>query len=198
MCQSRLAPIQRRALSWRAAFILFLVALVPLTPILAQVQGDQSMAVAGAAPGGVDIALHPVSHPALIPPSTGENLQFSRQWQVLFLLEGTGVTDQDPCTVGRTDANEEETGTLWFILGLLTGPCGVGAAYLVSPSPLQERLMGKSKPFVSAYAECYGDVARDIHTKWAWIGFGTLVGMLLVVALLALVSFGPGNGKIGD
>jgi hypothetical protein len=38
---------------------------------------------------------------------------------------------------------------------------------------------------------CYIEEAKSIHTKWAWIGFGTALVVLLIVYAVLLLNNKP-------
>jgi hypothetical protein len=191
--------LQRRP--WHVAFTLFLAVLLPLAPVLAQAQEEGAAAHGGcwregngagrtrAGTGDADSAT--ALDRAEVFAALFERMQNDRTTQILFLLEGLSVPEEDPCRRGTLDADREHGGTLWFVLGLLTGPWGVGAAYIVSPSPSNEAVQGKSSSFATAYTACYKNAARGVHTKWAWIGFGTFV-LLWCVAVGIIYLLGAG------
>ena len=156
---------------------------MPLTPLLAQVQEDQ-------------VASRSRSAAQQIPsPIVQQNL--SHATLAMFLMEGVGVPKADACEDGQHDASDEQSGVLWFILGFVTMPYGIVAAYVISPSPTESKLKGKTASYISAYTDCYKDTARGIHTKWAWIGCGTVFALAMIV-VLAVMFLSPHTGKLGD
>ncbi len=167
---------------WRFSFVLFLSSLMPLTPLLGQIQEDALVSSVGA-------DLPKETHPS--PP-----LFHSRTELAMFLLYGSAPPKGDACSNGTRDAEAETGGTLWFILGMFTMPYGVAAAYLVSPSPSPEKIAGKSSSYIVSYTDCYKSTAKGIHVKWAWIGFGTAV--VLVLILFIAVYATSHTGKLGD
>jgi hypothetical protein len=64
-----------------------------------------------------------------------------------LLLTAPGQAQEqqgNDCAQGKTDGKSDAKGSaLWFFAGLGCGLFGVGAAYLVEPSPPPEALMGK-------------------------------------------------------
>ncbi|MCK4544124.1 hypothetical protein KAU43_01170 [candidate division WOR-3 bacterium] len=68
------------------------------------------------------------------------------------------------------DANADVNGALWFGAGCLFGILGVGAAYIIEPTPGASRLIGKSSQYVAVYTDEYKRVGKSIQTKQAVIG----------------------------
>jgi hypothetical protein len=95
----------------------------------------------------------------------------------------------DACMQAQVDAERDVNTTLWFFAGCLFGIFGVGAAYLLEPSPSAVSLVGKSADYVAVYTDCYKDKGRSIQTNKALIGCLTWAGVNLVAwtiyALLA-------------
>ena len=93
------------------------------------------------------------------------------------------------CTDAKLDAQKDINTTLWMGAGCLFGLLGIGAAYVLEPSPPASRLLGKSSDYVAIYTDCYKDEGRNIQTKAAVKG--CVVGALAEVALyLALIAAG--------
>lgn len=90
----------------------------------------------------------------------------------------------DPCVQGRIDAEREVDTPLWFAAGCLFGILGIGAAYVLEPSPSAMGLVGKSADYVAVYTECYQDKGRSEQTRKAFLG------CLAGVALDALIGVG--------
>jgi len=87
---------------------------------------------------------------------------------------------QDACTQAKMDAQADTNKTMWMLGGCLFGLLGVGAAYVLEPSPPASRLVGKPSEYVAYYTDCYRDEAKRIRTKGAWLG--CVVGSVLSVA----------------
>ena len=68
------------------------------------------------------------------------------------------------------DARADTNGFLWFGAGCLFHLLGVGAAYVIKPSPRASVLLGKSPEYVAAYTDEYRSFASEIQTKYAWMG----------------------------
>ncbi len=79
------------------------------------------------------------------------------------------------------DANVDVNGALWFGAGCLFHLLGVGAAYIIEPTPGASRLIGKSSQYVAVYMDEYKRVGRGIQTKQAVIG--CLVSSLAITVL---------------
>jgi hypothetical protein len=97
---------------------------------------------------------------------------------------------ENPCIQAYLDAERETRDILWLGAGCLLGCLGIGAAYLIEPSPSTMNLLGKSPEYVAAYTDCYTNKGRSIQTNKALIG--CIVGTLLWSA----VSIG-GNLLLG-
>lgn len=76
----------------------------------------------------------------------------------------------DACLQAQIDAERDVNSILWLGAGCLFGILGVGAAYLIEPSPSAIGLLGKSADYVAVYTDCYKDSGKSIQTKNAWIG----------------------------
>ncbi len=178
---------------WKPGLILFLAMLLPLTPLLAQVE-ETSRAhrpPMAAADHPFEGGLAAYFAAQVSPASFSLTVELSKgPYSVLLPLEGAPPS-ADACSAGKKDADEKTGGALWFSLGLVTGPWGVLGAYLIDPSTSDINLKGKSKTFVSAYTNCYVEEAKGIHVKWAWIGFGTAVSILLIVFTALLLNNKP-------
>ncbi len=104
-----------------------------------------------------------------------------------FAAESTDATKA--CTDAKLDAQRDINTTLWMGAGCLFGLLGIGAAYVIEPSPPASRLLGKPSDYVAIYTDCYKDEGRSIQTKAAVKG--CVVGALLWLALnLALIATG--------
>jgi len=89
----------------------------------------------------------------------------------------------DVCHQAQRDARHDVNDTLWFTLGCLFGVFGLGAAYLILPSPSAARMVGKSSEYVNVYIDCYKDRARDIQVKKSFNG-------CLIWSIVALLGGG--------
>lgn len=174
---------------WHASFVLFLAFLVPVSPLLAEIQRDaatrNSMQTAPAA----SVAHSPHRY-------ISSYLVFLDLFSKSDLPIGTTApwwpgTDDKACQAGRVDAERETSGTLWFLLGFCTTIWGPVLAYSITPSVPETKLNGRNAKFVSSYTECYQDLAKDIHVKWAWYGVGALAVFCLIV--FAIVALGNKN-----
>jgi len=73
----------------------------------------------------------------------------------------------DACTQAQLDAQADVNSTLWFGAGCLLGIWGVGAAYVIEPSPPASRLIGMPPDYVAMYSDCYKAKAKSIQTSKA-------------------------------
>ncbi len=87
------------------------------------------------------------------------------------------------------DAKANTSGALWFGAGCLFGLLGVGAAYIIEPSPSAQVLLGKSPEYVAAYTSEYKSVGRSIQTKNALTGcvVGAVVESIVYVVYYFVV-----------
>lgn len=207
---------------WRRGFILFLIFLVPMTPILAHVQEGEVVAIlsthrseatqSGSSKAASqfsqisiadDIGLRLAENEHVVRVVVG-GLTYSGGMASALLTEklhgGLGHSlfvsvppPTDACTAGKLDAEKEVSATGHFILGLLTGPWGVLAAYLIPPSIPDEKIMGRSGKSLISYMECYKDEGKGIHAKWAWIGFGSAMVVWLIVVMIIWAGQKPSN-----
>lgn len=95
------------------------------------------------------------------------------------------------------DAKTDVSAAKWLGCGCITSGCGVGAAYLMVPSPRSDRLMGKSPGYVRTYIKAYKSKARSVQTRNAMIGCAVstavIAGMVAgVVVTGASKSCDPG------
>ena len=105
---------------------------------------------------------------------------------VPFFAQSDDVTTE-ACTDAKLDAQRDINTTLWMGAGCLFGLLGVGAAYVIEPSPPASRLLGKPSDYVAIYTDCYKDEGKSIQTKAAVKGcvVGALVELALYLALIA-------------
>jgi len=91
---------------------------------------------------------------------------------VIVALSPLGLLAQlpvatDACAQAQMDAQADVNETLWFFAGCLFGVLGVGAAYVIEPSPPASRLLGQPPDYVAIYTDCYKDKAKSIQTSAA-------------------------------
>lgn len=99
---------------------------------------------------------------------------------VVALAEDAG----DACMQAQIDAERDVNTPLWLGAGCLFGIFGVGAAYLIEPSPSAIGLMGKSSEYVMVYTDCYKDKGRSVQTNKALIGCLVGAGVYAVTYLI--------------
>lgn len=92
----------------------------------------------------------------------------------------------DACMAAQAAADRDINTTLWFGAGCLFGIFGLGAAYVIEPSPSATSLLGKSPEYVAVYTDCYRDGAQKIQKSKAMTG--CLVGTGVQVAAWVLLS----------
>ena len=78
----------------------------------------------------------------------------------------------DARMAAERDAKSDVSAWLWLGAGCLFNLLGVGAAYVIVPSPPASRLLGKSNEYIAAYTDMYKDSARGVQVKNALIGCG--------------------------
>jgi len=91
---------------------------------------------------------------------------------VIVALSPLGLLAQlpvatDACAQAQMDAQADVNETMWFFAGCLFGVLGVGAAYVIEPSPPASRLLGQPPDYVAIYTDCYKDKAKSIQTSAA-------------------------------
>ena len=85
----------------------------------------------------------------------------------------------DACTQANIDAKNDTNETLWVVAGCLFGIFGLGAAFVIEPSPHAVKLIGKDADYVAVYTDCYRSSAKKIQTTQAWTGcLGSCLGLL--------------------
>lgn len=96
-----------------------------------------------------------------------------------------GIQPQQACEAAETRASQDVNGTIWFLGGCLFGLLGLGAAYIIEPSPPASALVGQDEVYVAEYTDCYTDAGQGIQKKQALTG--CLIGTAATVLLYALV-----------
>lgn len=96
----------------------------------------------------------------------------------------------DACTQATMDAKNDTPGALWFGAGCLLNFWGLGAAYIIEPSPSAMKLMGKDAEYVAIYTDCYKDAGKSIQTSKALTGCLVSAGVWVVyyVVLIAAIT----------
>lgn len=96
----------------------------------------------------------------------------------------------DACTQATMDAKNDTQGALWFGAGCLFGLLGLGAAYVIEPSPSAMKLMGKDAEYVAIYTDCYKDAGKGIQTSKALTGCLVSAGVWVIyyAVLIAAVA----------
>ncbi|TES92058.1 MAG: hypothetical protein E3J87_06285 [Candidatus Cloacimonadota bacterium] len=94
----------------------------------------------------------------------------------------------------EADAEKDINRITWLGCGCIFTVYTLGAAYLIVPSPKQERLMGKSYDYVWAYTQAYKSRRRALQLRYALIGTG-ISSVIVITALVIVVSK---EGKDGE
>ena len=76
----------------------------------------------------------------------------------------------DACTRANMDAKNDTNGPLWIGAGCLFGIFGLGAAYVIEPTPQATKLLGKDANYVALYTDCYKSAAKKAQTTNAMYG----------------------------
>jgi len=107
---------------------------------------------------------------------------------VPFFAQSDDVTTK-ACTDAKLDAQKDINTTLWMGAGCLFGLLGVGAAYVIEPSPPASRLLGKPSDYVAIYTDCYKEEGKSIQTKAAVKGciIGALAQVAFYIVYIALI-----------
>ena len=98
------------------------------------------------------------------------------------------VETSDICQRAKLDAQADVNKMLWFGVGCLFGILGLGAAYIIEPSPPATRLLGKPPEYVAVYTDCYRDEGKRVQTKNALVG--CLIGEAAVLIIYAIAFAG--------
>ena len=98
----------------------------------------------------------------------------------------------DARMAAEADAKSDVSSWLWLGAGCLFNLLGVGAAYVILPSPPASRLLGKSHEYVAVYTDSYQAAARNIQVKNALIGCGLSAVGWVLYWVFWVVIFGAG------
>ena len=101
-----------------------------------------------------------------------------------LFAQKTDVTTR-ACFDAKLDVRKDVNTILWLGAGCLFSILGVGAAYVIKPSPPASRLLGKSSDYVAAYTNCYRHEGRKLQTRAAAVG--CVSGASAAVALYPLL-----------
>jgi len=113
-----------------------------------------------------------------------------------LILNAVEINDMGSAIINANrDARADINGALWFGVGCVGGIMGIGAAYILEPTPSASRLLGKSSEYVAVYTDEYKRVGKGIQTKQAVTGFfvsslvSTVIGMIYFIAILEAISY---------
>jgi len=118
---------------------------------------------------------------------------------LIILMVGMPVTllaqQQDDYLQGKMQGELDAKGSpVWILAGLsgtycclLFGVAGIGAAYMIPPSPPINTLLGKSSNYVIGYTEGYKNKAKKKNATYA--SFGCLAAALINI----LINASAGN-----
>ena len=101
---------------------------------------------------------------------------------VSVFADNLGEEYNDCHQLGKSDGKDAASG-LWLIAGLGCGCIGVGAAYVFTPSPPADRLVGKSYDYIHCYTKAYKSAARASNMIYAAIGWAVWITIYLAVIL---------------
>jgi uncharacterized membrane protein YfcA len=90
----------------------------------------------------------------------------------------------------EADAKSDVSTLLWMGAGFLFNLLGVGAAYIIVPSPPASRLLGKSSEYVAVYTDSYQSAARNVQVKNALIGCAISAACGLLTTLVYWAAWG--------
>jgi hypothetical protein len=94
---------------------------------------------------------------------------------ITMAVEPTGGETNQAIIDATRDAKKEANFPLWYAAGCIFIIFGVGAAYLIVPSPQPTRFMGKSSNYINAYVTQYRKVIRSRQTISA---FAIIIGLI--------------------
>lgn len=84
------------------------------------------------------------------------------------------------------DAKRDANPVVYFIAGCAGSLLGLLIAQVLTPSPPQSALLGKSPEYVAAYTDVYIKKVKSIRTKYSLYGCGASVvlygGLILIIA----------------
>ena len=106
-------------------------------------------------------------------------------YSTVLAQQETETKEEDPCLQAAIDAKRDINAPLWFGAGCLFGVFGVGASYVVEPSPSAVRLMGKSPEYAAMYTDCYKMDGKKIQQQRSL--YGCLTWAALYLLLIASV-----------
>ena len=93
----------------------------------------------------------------------------------------------------RRDATLANT-QIWGAVGCLLGVTGMLIAYVVTPTVLPEKLLGKSPEYVAYYTSTYQKLVKNDQITHATIGCvigtGTMVGLWIILISAADSPYG--------
>ncbi len=114
---------------------------------------------------------------------------------VIVALSPLGLLAQlpvatDACMQAQMDAQADVNGTMWFFGGCIFGLVGLGAAYVIEPSPPTTRLLGQPPDYVAMYTDCYKEAGKSIQTSNAMKGcvLNFLLGCLPYILWISFLS----------
>jgi hypothetical protein len=109
---------------------------------------------------------------------------------LMLLVPIIAQQQTDACMQASIDAENKIDGNLWFGAGCLFGLLGLGAAYVIEPSPSAIKLMGKDAEYVAIYTDCYKEAGKNIQTSKAMYGclIGTGISAVLYAVLIAAAA----------
>ncbi|MCD6578285.1 hypothetical protein J7L48_02280 [bacterium] len=101
------------------------------------------------------------------------------------------MSSGDPISASTVSAQANTNKMMWFGAGCLFGLLGVGAAYLIEPTPPATSLIGKNSNYVAIYTENYKKVGKSIQGKqaiWGCVAESLLVSLYYVFVYVIFVE----------
>lgn len=105
---------------------------------------------------------------------------------VIPLLAQVNQTDLSQARMqAEIDAKRDVKAAVWFIIGCAGSLIGLLIAQVITPSPPQAALVGKSPEYVAAYTDVYVRKVKSIRTNYSLYGCGaSVVGYGVLIAVL--------------
>jgi hypothetical protein len=112
---------------------------------------------------------------------------------ITMAVEQTGGDTNQAIIDATRDAKKETNFPLWYAAGCVFTLFGIGAAYLIVPSPQPTRFMGKPPDYINAYVLQYRKVIRSRQTISAFAGCATTVGAAIIIGLIVSAQEAENN-----
>ncbi len=103
-----------------------------------------------------------------------------------FAQQNDDLTDVCMKAEWQAERDSHKNEWLWFGGSCLFPLIGVGAAFLIEPSPPMYRLVGKPPEYQRMYIDCYKSKAKEKQINNAVLG--AVTGIAIVVGLWAIAA----------